>query len=146
MSKLTILEPKNLDEAMRFAEMLSKSGMVPSAFQGKPANVLVAIQWGYELSLAPMQALQMPQAQSQVQAKSSLLNLMHSLTMMLLLGLRRLTPLRLKEPYSLLLHPNQRISPPALLLAVIFRLFKTWSPLVRTNLLPRCTPEKQCKL
>jgi len=58
MSKLTILEPKNLDEAMRFAEMLSKSGMVPTAFQGKPANVLVAIQWGYELSLAPMQALQ----------------------------------------------------------------------------------------
>ena len=74
-----------------------------------------------------MQALQMPQAQSLVQAKSLLLNLMHLLIMMPLLGLRRLTPLRLKEPSSHLLHRNQKISPLALLLAVIFRLSKTWS-------------------
>ena len=58
MSKLTILEPKTLTEAMEFSEVLSKSGMVPDHYQGKPANVLVAIQWGYELGLAPMQALQ----------------------------------------------------------------------------------------
>ena len=58
MSKLTILEPKSLTEAMEFSEVLSKSGMVPDHFKGKPANILVAIQWGYELGLAPMQALQ----------------------------------------------------------------------------------------
>ena len=58
MNKISVLEPTNLTEAMAFAEVLSKSGMVPSNFQGKPANVLVAIQWGYELGLAPMQALQ----------------------------------------------------------------------------------------
>ena len=58
MSKLTILEPKTLTEAMEFATVLSKSGMVPDHYQGKPSNVLVAIQWGYELGLAPMQALQ----------------------------------------------------------------------------------------
>lgn len=57
-NKLTILEPKTLTEAMEFSEVLSKSGMVPDHYQGKPANVLVAIQWGYELGLAPMQALQ----------------------------------------------------------------------------------------
>tara|TARA_R100001377_G_scaffold23690_2_gene12806 strand:- start:542 stop:1486 length:945 start_codon:yes stop_codon:yes gene_type:complete len=58
MNKISVLEPTNLTEAMAFAEVLSKSGMVPANFQGKPANVLVAIQWGYELGLAPMQALQ----------------------------------------------------------------------------------------
>ena len=57
-NKLTLLEPKTLTEAMEFSEVLSKSGMVPDHYQGKPANVLVAIQWGYELGLAPMQALQ----------------------------------------------------------------------------------------
>ena len=58
MSKLTILEPKSLTEAMEFAEVLSKSGILSGDYQGKPANVLVAIQWGYEVGLAPMQALQ----------------------------------------------------------------------------------------
>ena len=53
-----IMEPTNLKEAMKFAETISKSGMVPDNFQGKPANVLVAVQWGYEIGLAPMQALQ----------------------------------------------------------------------------------------
>jgi hypothetical protein len=50
--------PTTLDEAMRFSEMLSKSQMVPKAYQGKPEDVLVAVQWGKELGLAPMQALQ----------------------------------------------------------------------------------------
>ena len=58
MSKITTLEPTSLSEAKEFAETLSKSGMVPEAYQGKPHNTLVAIQWGYELGLAPMQALQ----------------------------------------------------------------------------------------
>jgi hypothetical protein len=50
--------PTTLDEAMRFSEMLSKSQMVPKAYQGKPEDVLVAVQWGKELGLAPLQALQ----------------------------------------------------------------------------------------
>ena len=50
--------PVTLDEAMRFSEMLSKSQMVPRAYQGKPEDVLVAVQWGKELGLAPLQALQ----------------------------------------------------------------------------------------
>jgi hypothetical protein len=50
--------PCTLDEAMRFSEMLSKSQMVPKAYQGKPEDVLVAVQWGKELGLAPLQALQ----------------------------------------------------------------------------------------
>lgn len=50
--------PTTLTEAMTFSEMLSKSQMVPKAYQGKPEDVLVAIQWGRELGLAPLQALQ----------------------------------------------------------------------------------------
>jgi hypothetical protein len=40
------------------AEVLCKSSLIPKDFQGNPGNVLVAIQWGMELGLAPMQALQ----------------------------------------------------------------------------------------
>ena len=54
----TMMEPTNLREAMDFAELISKSPMIPKDFIGKPQNVLVAIQWGYEIGLAPMQALQ----------------------------------------------------------------------------------------
>jgi len=50
--------PVTLDEAMRFSEMLAKSQMVPKAYQGRPEDVLVAVQWGKELGLAPLQALQ----------------------------------------------------------------------------------------
>ena len=50
--------PVTLDEAMRFSDMLAKSQMVPKAYQGKPEDVLVAVQWGRELGLAPLQALQ----------------------------------------------------------------------------------------
>ena len=52
------LSPRNLDEAMRFADLLSKSDIVPKDFQNKPGNILVAIQWGMELGLKPMQAMQ----------------------------------------------------------------------------------------
>jgi hypothetical protein len=38
--------------------MLASSSMVPKAYQGKPQDILVCVQWGYEMGLAPMQALQ----------------------------------------------------------------------------------------
>jgi len=52
------LTPQSLDEAIRFAEILSKSSIVPKDFAGNPGNILVAIQWGMELGLQPMQAMQ----------------------------------------------------------------------------------------
>lgn len=57
MPNLTMLEPKSLTEAMEFSKTLSQSGLVPDAYKGKPANILVAIQWGYEIGLPPMQSL-----------------------------------------------------------------------------------------
>lgn len=64
MTDLTInapsfsLAPKSLDEALKFADVLAKSSIVPKDFNGNPGNILVAIQWGMELGLQPMQAMQ----------------------------------------------------------------------------------------
>ncbi|NVZ61230.1 hypothetical protein HX867_03970 [Pseudomonas gingeri] len=63
MSELTIkptfsLAPQNIDEALKFADYLANSDIVPKDFQRKPANILVAVQWGMELGLQPMQAMQ----------------------------------------------------------------------------------------
>lgn len=52
------LEPTTLQEAMKFSDILASSTMVPRDFQGKPGNVMVAIQWGREVGLGPLQALQ----------------------------------------------------------------------------------------
>lgn len=58
MSKLPTLAPQNMTEAMEFSKMLSVSEMVPKSYQRKPQDILVAVQWGYELGLQPLQALQ----------------------------------------------------------------------------------------
>jgi hypothetical protein len=50
--------PTTLSEAIQFSEMLASSTMIPKAFQGKPQDVLVCVQWGFEIGLAPLQALQ----------------------------------------------------------------------------------------
>jgi len=52
------LVPTTIDEMKLFAAELSKSILVPKDYQGKPANCFVAIQWGLECGLAPLQALQ----------------------------------------------------------------------------------------
>lgn len=53
-----ILTPANLGEAMKMAEILADSSIVPKEFQGKPGNVLIACQWGMEIGLQPLQAMQ----------------------------------------------------------------------------------------
>lgn len=52
------LTPTSLDEALKFADMLSKSNMVPKDYQGNPANCIIAMQWGMEIGLQPLQAMQ----------------------------------------------------------------------------------------
>lgn len=52
------LTPTTIDEAMRFADMLSKSALVPKDYQGNPANCVIAMQWGMEIGLQPLQAMQ----------------------------------------------------------------------------------------
>lgn len=58
MMSYGILNPSNLDEAMRMADIMSKASIVPKDFMGNPGNILIAMQWGMEVGLAPLQAMQ----------------------------------------------------------------------------------------
>lgn len=61
MSNITVrngFSPATLGEAMEFSKMLAESNMVPKAYQNKPGDIMVCVQWGMELGLAPLQAMQ----------------------------------------------------------------------------------------
>lgn len=51
-------EPKSIDEMWTLAEIYAKSDFVPKDFQGKPSNCFVAMNWGKEVGLKPMQSIQ----------------------------------------------------------------------------------------
>lgn len=53
----TSLAPQSFGEAVEFSKMLARSGMVPKDYVGKPDAVMVALQWGAEVGLSPLQAL-----------------------------------------------------------------------------------------
>ncbi len=52
------LAPRSLSEAMEFARMMAESELVPKQFRGKPGDVIIAVQMGAEIGLAPMAAIQ----------------------------------------------------------------------------------------
>ncbi len=52
------LSPQTFEQALTFSNYLAESDMVPKDFKGKPGNCLVAIQWGMEIGLKPLQAMQ----------------------------------------------------------------------------------------
>lgn len=58
MEKLDLFNPSVLEGVMRLCGILAESTIVPKDFQGKPGNILIAIQWGRELGLEPLQAMQ----------------------------------------------------------------------------------------
>jgi hypothetical protein len=52
------LKINTFDEAVAFAEKVAKSILCPDAYKNKPGDVLICMQWGAELKLPPLQALQ----------------------------------------------------------------------------------------
>ena len=52
------LSPRNFEQALTFSQYLADSDMVPKDFKGRPGNCLIAMQWGAELGLKPLQAMQ----------------------------------------------------------------------------------------
>lgn len=52
------LSPQTFEQALTFCDYLANSDLVPKDFKNKPENCLIAIQWGAELGLKPLQALQ----------------------------------------------------------------------------------------
>lgn len=57
-SGMVSLAPQTFEQALTFANYLADSDMVPKDFKGKPGNCLIAMQWGAEVGLQPLQALQ----------------------------------------------------------------------------------------
>lgn len=57
-SQPTVLRPQSMTELLAFAQVAAKSSMMPRDYIGKPENVVIAVQMGSELGLAPMQAIQ----------------------------------------------------------------------------------------
>jgi hypothetical protein len=58
LTRLAAFTPANLTEAIALAKMMAKSAMVPAAFKNKPEDILIAMQMGAEVGLAPMAAIQ----------------------------------------------------------------------------------------
>lgn len=52
------LSPRSLGEAIQLAELMAKSELIPPQFRNKPGDVLIAVQYGAELGLKPLQAMQ----------------------------------------------------------------------------------------
>lgn len=50
--------PQTFDQAMWLAETLAASEMVPKQYRGKVGDCFIAMQWGAELGLKPLQAMQ----------------------------------------------------------------------------------------
>lgn len=48
----------NLPERMEYAKALASSDLLPKQYRGHPANVLVAVEYGAALGIAPMAAIQ----------------------------------------------------------------------------------------
>jgi len=58
LSRLGAFTPTNLTEAIALSKLIAGSELAPKDYKGKPANVLIAMQMGAEVGLAPMAALQ----------------------------------------------------------------------------------------
>jgi hypothetical protein len=52
------LRPQSFADLVQFANLAAKSSMVPPAYKGQPESIVLAVQMGDELGLAPMQSLQ----------------------------------------------------------------------------------------
>lgn len=52
------LSPQTFEQALTFAQYLADSDMVPKQYRGKAGDCLIAMQWGMEIGLKPLQALQ----------------------------------------------------------------------------------------
>ena len=58
LTRLAAFTPTNLTEAVALAKLIASSDLAPKDYKGKPGNVLIAMQLGAELGIAPMQAIQ----------------------------------------------------------------------------------------
>jgi hypothetical protein len=58
LARLAAFTPTNLTEAIALSKLIANSDICPKDFKNKPGNVLIAMQMGAEVGLAPLAALQ----------------------------------------------------------------------------------------
>lgn len=58
LSKSGVITPQTFTELMEYAKILAESTLVPKEFQGRPGNIIIALQMGAEVGLSHTQALQ----------------------------------------------------------------------------------------
>lgn len=58
LNNVSFLLPTTVRELMDLSDFMAKSELVPKDYRGKPANIMVALQMGMAVGLAPMQSLQ----------------------------------------------------------------------------------------
>jgi len=51
------MTPRTFAEAMDYATIAAKSALVPKAYQGRPADILIAVQMGSGLGFGPVQSM-----------------------------------------------------------------------------------------
>ena len=52
------IAPRTYADLLDFAHMVASSGLAPKDYVGKPEACMIAMQWGHELGLQPLQSLQ----------------------------------------------------------------------------------------
>lgn len=52
------LSPRTFDQALQLADYMASSEMVPKQYRSRPGDCFIAIQWGLEIGLKPLQAMQ----------------------------------------------------------------------------------------
>ncbi|AKR49480.1 hypothetical protein [Acetobacter pasteurianus] len=57
-SHAPVLQISTFNELFTFSKMAANSDLMPKDYKGKPENIMIAVQMGSELGLAPMQAIQ----------------------------------------------------------------------------------------
>jgi len=57
MTNEIAIQPQSMPELISMSEVLSKTELVPTSFQGKPNDIVAAVMLGNEIGLKPMQAL-----------------------------------------------------------------------------------------
>ena len=57
MSELVKAQPLGIPDQMKYAEIVTQGDLVPRAYQGKPANALLAIGLGQAMGLSPAESL-----------------------------------------------------------------------------------------
>ena len=57
MTTTDLVSTAPLPDRLAYAEALSKADLLPKQFAGKPADVLLAMEWGAALGMTPMQAI-----------------------------------------------------------------------------------------